>query len=257
MNRLSTFEGFSNLQSGSYSARRMSRECAIAERGVCHSVFVPMHYECNYAYPLVVWLHGSGKDERQLERIAPHLSLRNYVAVAPRGTRAEIETDSHQHGYTWRQHEDDILLAEQRVIDCIELATQRFNIARHRVFVIGAEAGGTMALRIALACPELFAGAASIGGPFPEGNNPLVRVEQSRALPLLLAHGRESTTYAEEQVCRDLRLIHAAGISVTLRQYPDGDNIGARMLRDVDGWIMEHVTGDSSSHPQRRYVDLN
>ena len=44
-----------------------------------------MHYAPGYAYPLIVWLHGSGSDERQLQRIMPLVSMQNYVAVAPRG----------------------------------------------------------------------------------------------------------------------------------------------------------------------------
>ena len=47
-------------------------------------LFVPLHYEPNYAYPLIVWLHGAQDDERQLKRVMPFISLRNYVAVAPR-----------------------------------------------------------------------------------------------------------------------------------------------------------------------------
>ena len=32
------------------------------------ALFAPMHYEPGYAYPLIVWLHGPGGDERQLNR---------------------------------------------------------------------------------------------------------------------------------------------------------------------------------------------
>ena len=53
-----------------------------------HALFAPLHYESNYAYPLIVWLHGANDDERQLKRIMPFVSLRNYVAVSPRGTVA-------------------------------------------------------------------------------------------------------------------------------------------------------------------------
>ena len=50
-----------------------------------YALFAPLHYESGYAYPLIVWLHGRGNDERQLLRIMPQVSMRNYVAVAPRG----------------------------------------------------------------------------------------------------------------------------------------------------------------------------
>ena len=50
---------------------------------LAHATFGPQHYEPQYAYPLIVWLHGRGDDERQLLRVMPHVSMRNYVAVAP------------------------------------------------------------------------------------------------------------------------------------------------------------------------------
>ena len=53
--------------------------------GASHAVFAPLHYEPNYAYPLIVWLHGGGDTEQQLRRVMPFISLRNYVAVAHAG----------------------------------------------------------------------------------------------------------------------------------------------------------------------------
>ena len=49
-----------------------------------YSLYVPLHYERNYAYPLLIWLHGPSDDERQLRTIMRHISVRNYVGVAPR-----------------------------------------------------------------------------------------------------------------------------------------------------------------------------
>ena len=84
-----------------------------------HTLFVPLHYEPNYAYPLVVWLHGPGDDERQLLRVMPLVSMRNYVAVGPRGTSAMEEDKA---GYRWEQSEHGIADAEHFVFQAIEAA---------------------------------------------------------------------------------------------------------------------------------------
>src|SRR5262245_30987235 len=44
-----------------------------------HCIITPLHYERNYAYPLIVWLHGPDDDERQVTRVMPHVSTRNYA----------------------------------------------------------------------------------------------------------------------------------------------------------------------------------
>ena len=204
--------------------------------GMQHALFAPLHYEPNYSYPLVVWLHGPGDRETQLLDVMPTLSMRNYVGVGPRGDstrRSAWPSDSQQE-------------AERAVFGCIEVARSRFNIAPHRIFLAGLDCGGSMAFRIGLNHPQAFAGLLSVGGPFPLGSMPLARLELARQLPLFIAQGRYSETYPVERTCDELRLFHSASLNVTLRQYPCGDELDSLMLRDMDAWMMEIVTGISS-----------
>ncbi len=218
-------------------AAAVATECGEVCR---HALFAPLHYERNYGYPLVVWLHGAGNDERQLKRIMPQLSMRNYVAVAPRGTLA-LDADAERKGFRWPQHGDHVYLAEKRVFDCVELARRKYHVKPGRVFLAGAGCGGTMAMRIALSNPRAFAGALSLGGGLPHGMAPLARVNEARGMPLLMMAGLQSSFYPQEAVNDDLRLLHSAGITVTLRLYPHGDEISPMMLGDVDRWLMQQI----------------
>lgn len=219
-----------------------------------YCLFTPRHYERNYAYPLVVWLHGPDDDERQVTRVMPWVSLRNYVAVGPRGTSGS----SVLGGYRWLQEADHIATADERVAMAVAAAERWLNIAPARIYLAGFAGGGTMALRIALNHPRRFAGVVSIGGPLPSNLRPLARLHEARRLNVLLAAGRQSRDYPEHEVCDHLRLLHAAGISLNLRLYPCGDEVTTDMLADMDRWIMEQVAGegraalDQPSHPSRR-----
>jgi phospholipase/carboxylesterase len=238
-----------SLQNDLLSASAPSVASAVCtESGdVCrHSLFAPLHYERNYAYPLLVWLHGPGNDERQLRRVMPSLSMRNYVAVAPRGTLAR-DADADEEGFCWAQQHDHIYLAEQRAFDCIELAKRKFHVKRDRIFLAGAGCGGTMAVRLALANPDQFAGAISIGGELPRGSAPFSRVNEARRMPLLVMAGLESKRYPQPRVNDDLRLLHSAGIAVTLRLYPFADEIAPLMLADVDRWVMQQICPESTA----------
>src|SRR5262249_16714493 len=97
-----------------------------SEPNAPHAFFSPLHYERNYAYPLIVWLHGPNDDERQLRRIMPLVSMRNYVAVAPRGTCTSdsIAENAEQSrpGFSWTQTADKISQAEQGVFTAIQAA---------------------------------------------------------------------------------------------------------------------------------------
>ena len=206
------------------------------------SWFVPYHYEPNYPYPLLVWLHGPGDDQRQLGRIMPHLSAQNYVAVGPCGCSPPLPDEL---GFRWSQTTHAIEQAEQRIFDSIDLACDRYHIAENHIFLAGFQCGGTMALRVGLQHPQRFAGVLSIGGSFPEGLSPLACLRQIRQLPIFIAQGRDSLEYPLQQSCDELRLFHAAALHVTLRQYPCADELTTAMLSDVNAWLMEQVTGVS------------
>jgi phospholipase/carboxylesterase len=216
-------------------------------------LLAPLHYEPNYAYPLLVWLHSPEGDERELKRIMPHVSLRNYVAVAVRGPEQE------RRGFDWPQTADGFLAAETTIGDAVAQARHKFHIHSERVFLAGYGSGGTMALRLALRRPDRYAGAASLGGPFPTGHAPLARLADVRKSRLLLMQGRDSRTYSVDQVCRELALFHSAGLSVTLRQYPCGDELTTQMLSDLDVWLMEQVTGipTATSEPAPLPIEWN
>ena len=65
---------------------------ACSQDASCHFYFAPLHYEPNYSYPLIVWLHGPHNNELELKQIMPLVSMRNYVAAAPRGTAPSVRT---------------------------------------------------------------------------------------------------------------------------------------------------------------------
>ena len=203
------------------------------------ALFAPLHYEPNYAYPLVIWLHGRQGSERDLQQVMPHLSLRNYVAVAPRGT------ENADHFYDWSR--TNSRLAEQRVLRCLEAAQTKYHVAPRRIYLAGMENGGALAIEIALRYPEIFAGAISLGGGFPAGGAPLANLEAARDLPLFLTSYQQSSFYPVELACDDLRLFHAAGLRVMLRQYPGKDGLCKLVLADLDRWIMEQVTQPDES----------
>src|SRR5439155_24886409 len=46
--------------------------------------FLPIGYEPNYPYPLLVFLHGNGGNEEQVLRLAPRVSRRNYICIGLR-----------------------------------------------------------------------------------------------------------------------------------------------------------------------------
>ena len=242
MNRISRgfATGKSPLPASAHTRNRLTIGAVDATE---YSLFRPMHYEPNYAYPLVIYLHGPRGSQRQLDDLMPALSARNYTAIAPQGILQHPRS-----GYCWGTAPTarEVTVAFDRVMACIDVASEKLSIHPDRVFLVGYGCGGTMAMRLALKAPSLLAGAASLCGGFPIGEAPLSNLRNCRKLPLWLAAGREGKRYTIEQSCEELRLFHAAGMSVSLRQYPGGDDVDTNMLRDLNSWMMERITGATS-----------
>ncbi len=216
------------------------------------SLFGPERYEPRYEYPLVVWLHSCGSTERELESVMPELSLQNYVGCAPRGT---VACEPCGKLYRWGSSATSAALAEDIVFDAVDLACSQFSVDRNRVFLAGFSGGGTMAWRVALRYPQRFAGVAAICGDFPHQNQPLSNFENARELSTLWMYGGESATCGVPQVCDTLPILHAASLSVDIRQYPCGNELLSNMLCDLNAWLMERVTSQPAN--MERVVEEN
>ena len=227
----------SSYPGASTSARR-HRPIRKAAPGV--ALFSPIHYERRYAYPLLVWLHGHGGSERELRPLMPNVSVRNYVGVAARGTPLSRDVAD---GFTWGQSPEACEAAADSVAQCIEHAQRRYHIHPRRIFLAGRGVGGTMALRLGLQFSLPLAGVVSLGGALPRGGCPFARVNEARKLPLLLMSSRQSQHYPPREVAADLRLLHAAGCQLAIREYLCGDELYTDMFTDMDQWLMEKVCG--------------
>jgi phospholipase/carboxylesterase len=203
-------------------------------------VFVPENYEPNYAYPLIVWLHESGKSERDIVEVLPMISMRNYLGLALRGT-ARMNGDG-ADGFSWSRTRNAGIAFEEQLHESVRKMRREFHIHTERVFLVGAGEGGTMAWDLFLTRPQWFAGVAVLGGRFPWGRRPL---RQFRALcgkhALIVADGQHAPSHAQaEQVGR---LLYAAGLDVAVRAPASGRASSRPLLRQVDRWIMRSIGG--------------
>ncbi|MCG8651553.1 MAG: alpha/beta hydrolase fold domain-containing protein, partial [Pirellulales bacterium] len=133
---------------------RVLRQAGWNFRKSPQSFFLPLHYEPNYRYPLIVWLHNDGFNENQVEHVMPHISLRNYIAAGVRGVRA---ADSMGHRFDWHDSPAAFHAAEETVCHTIEVATQQFSVHPQRIVLAGYGSGGTMAMRVAMRRPQRYA----------------------------------------------------------------------------------------------------
>ena len=235
--------------------------------------FVPRRYEPNYAYPLLVLLHGRGGDEQQLIDAMPALSWRNYVGLSLRGpetiTRGGLEI-----GYGWGpafarpdrrgaepsgrashaeivrrrlngEATDMIDVIEDGVFGAVRETRRTLHVHSERIFLVGWGEGAAVAYRLGLSHPDRFAGVVAINGWIPRSFRPLGRFPECRELKVLAVHGEWNNRAPIEGVRRDVHLLRTAGVKVAFQAYPAANRVTTPMLSDVDTWLIQQCTVES------------
>ena len=202
-----------------------------------HAIALPEVYEPGYSYPVIVWFHAAGGNEEDIFSVLPDISERNYIAIAIRGPR-ECGT-----GAEWTTAEQGAGALADKLAGAIERLVRKFAINTDRIFLAGIGSGGTTALELLLERPELFAGAASLGGAFPSLIQPLARFRGLRGRRVLLSTALNSPDVKVVDMVTTGRLLYSAGMHVGTRIYHEADSLPtSKMLRDIDHWIMDGIS---------------
>jgi phospholipase/carboxylesterase len=203
---------------------------------VPHAIALPDVYEPGYAYPVIVWFHPDDGSEEDVFRVLPAISERNYIGVALRGNVVEGDTAR------WSTAGCGALALSTLIDEALNNMEQRFSIRRDRVFLAGVGSGGTVALELLLETPERFAGAACLCGVFPGIEHPLARYRGLRGRRVLLSTSLDCPTVKVIDLVNSGRVLYTAGLQVGTRIYQSGGSQPtAKMLRDIDHWVMDSV----------------
>ena len=230
------------------------------------ATFIPRHYEPRYSYPLLVMFHGRGGDERQLLRVMPRLSNRNYIAVGLRGPQATPARRDGSVGYGWAQAvrgatggEGIATLLRPRIPQLSEATSEyladyvfqavaqirrRFNIQKRQIYLMGYGEGAAAAYRLGLGMPSRFAGIVAVNGWLPRNNGPLVWLPEARRLRVLLVHGSDNELVPISAAESAYRLLSTAGIPTTFHVLESGHRIHSEALRLINSWVMEYCWHD-------------
>lgn len=200
--------------------------------------FLPTGYEPNYAYPLIVFLHGHGGNEEQVLRLAPRLSRRNYICIGLRGPQLLGPRTDGQLGYSWGPEGDSDAQVEEYVLRAVEQTRRNYHIHSERIYLAGVKEGATLAYRLGLNSPDRFGGVIALNGRLPRPGSFLLRPKEARQMRVLIAHGIANAVVPLTMARQAYRLLYTAGLDVEMHTYPATHRLHPEMLRDIDRWIM-------------------
>lgn len=203
-----------------------------------HAIALPDVYEPGYSYPLLVWFHDAGGNEETIFDVLPQISERNYLAMALRGNLALGSNEA-----AWSLAEAGTESVLDKLEEAINRMADQFSIHRERIYLAGVGSGGTAALELLLQRPESFAGAACLGGAFPQLAHPLAKFRGLRGRRVLLGTSLDCPNVKVTDLVNSGRMLYSAGVQVGTRIYQQPGGVPApRMFRDLDAWIMDGIS---------------
>ena len=193
-----------------------------------YSVYLPEGFDGNTQYPLLVFLHGSGGDERsQMPGLAEAFAPLGYPILGPRARGLSS---------------DYLGVSGEDVFECIEHFTSLYpNIRKDRIFLMGFSMGGTGTWRLGLLRPDYFRGLMILSGRVtPEI---LHQVDKLRNQNIFVVHGAKDLAVPISTTRVTIAELKALNLNIQYIEYPEGghgDYIDEELLAKLIAWIRKY-----------------
>ena len=200
--------------------RVQHRSYVIEETGetIPYALFVPSGYDPASPAPLMVSLHGAGRQYDWLMNYAGFLDQaehHGYVVVTPLGY-------TRRGGYGYRGDSEQDRRAEQDVMNVFRLVTEELAIDENRIYLWGHSMGGAGTYYLASRHPDVWAGLAAVAGG--SMNAGYVDAEAIRHIPFLVIQGSDDRVVPTAGVRESVAKMREMCMQHLYIEIPGGDH---------------------------------
>ena len=201
------------------------------------TVFLPENYEPNYAYPLVVWLTDSNRDQRRLMDMMPKISKQNYLGIT---VESDI-TPSASVDASWANAGDMAGPLQEKLLERVREVRSEYHVHSERIYLAGFEAGGTLAIQMLLHKPDWYGGAIAFAPEFPSNDKVLTNFQQLQRKRLLIGMSSQHSSQSIAKTVEYGRVLYTAGMEVATRIYDSLDEAPQNMMSDLNHWLIDCI----------------
>ncbi len=197
--------------------------------------------------PLIVLLHGSGADERDMIGLWPQLPG-SFVVLSPRAPFPDAGG-----GYRWYRKgasgEADREVSRKIIDDLIDDAVRRFAVDPGKVFLAGFSQGAVMVYETALREPGRFRGAAVLSGSmFASERAKLSGGTGLGREAFFVAHGTADPRIPFRDAIAARATLAKLGVPTDFHAYSGmGHTVGDAETRDLGAWLSERIASDDAA----------
>ena len=197
-----------------------------------YALFVPSGYDPARPAPLMVSLHGAGRQYDWLMNYAGLLDQaerHGYVVVTPLGY-------TRRGGYGYRGDSEQDRRAEQDVMNVFRLVKDELAIDEERIYLWGHSMGGAGTYYLASRYPDIWAGLAAVAGGSMTAD--YVDADAIRHIPFLVIQGSEDRVVPAARARESVARMRELGMQHLYIEIPGGDH---SLFISRDPEVVEHL----------------
>jgi predicted peptidase len=194
------------------------------QRELIYRLFAPAEISSEQQYPLIVWLHGYGKEE--FEQLGyGHLRHTHHLLGDADAIKEHefyllaLQCPLDQRGF-YATAEEGLPEPGEAVIQVIQDLINARSIDPHRITLVGISGGGSAAWEMAMRYPEIFAGVAPLGS----GGADLTRIEKLADVPVWAFHAIDDLSVASDGDIASVEALNSEGGSAHLTLIEGNDH---------------------------------
>lgn len=244
----------------------LDRAVTLGGRIYAYQVYVPREHNTQQKWPVIVSLHGGGRQGNDALR-----PTEVYWAASIRADRTKFPVvvlfPQAPVGFSWVDGEMADLVAAQ-----LERTITEFHGDPDRVYLTGFSMGGAGVYRMAARWPERFAALVAIAGAVEAGHGPpqireahaerdrranpyttapdpfAALADRIRAVPIRIFQGDADDSVLVDQSRRIAAALQRAGADVRYTEYPGVDHAGAGVRGFADTALLAWLLDQRRSH---------
>lgn len=188
------------------SSEKITKETMLsAGKKRSYYLYVPATLKTSSPVPLIVMLHGSGRNGLSLvEKWKDIANRENVIIVGPDAANSQ----------SWNVPDD----GPQFIYELVESLKSKYPINSHRVYLFGHSAGAVFAITLSMLESEYFAATAIHAGAFREPQQYKIINNVKRKIPLAIMVGTNDQFFPLKDVRATRDALQAQGIPVELTE---------------------------------------
>lgn len=208
-------------------------------------LFVPEAAKGPGKVPLLLTLHGSGRDGKSLVELWNKIAKKEgFVVAGPDAANPDY----------WQSSTDGPGFLKELV----DSLSARLPIDPRRVYLFGHSAGAVSALSLSMLESQYFAATAIHAGSWRKPEYFSVMRHAKRKIPLYIASGDKDVYFPIQSVRETRDRLTAAGFPVELKEMPGHDHwyydLGPRINREAWEFLKRHSLSEDPRYEEHRFA---